>query len=394
MCKRSAIMHTKTSMNTLVALLASVTTTTWISYDVILKTSICNKTRNGDQQRPKKRPREKTVHIGMSNRNIVTFSSTTYLYEQNTPKFPQKFIDDVRPIVSIDTALAEQSTLATLNAFHHARSFLMAALDQDQEQLATWLWTQKQHDITSREAKLLNMMKFILINFVDNCTATPISILNNTSTARKDYERTWWVRRVVPLFQTFGNQTGLLNFDWCECETTHHALEEMDLTIWEKGSSRFADGLGYDWNANERLVMEGSCGQHRESVSKTVDDSIKQLSSMIAMLKGIANIHLNARFDTMLRTKIFGVQSIKTSIVLSEVQFDENAKFSYRQVRKAEIPTSYKQRNKWLRVFELLAYLFVALDDQVVNMKQLDDEEDGAVNIPPQDTVRHKCLSV
>lgn len=41
--------------------------------------------------------------------------------------------------------------------------------------------------------------------------------------------------------------------------------------------------------------------------SKTVNGSIKQIRSMIAMLKCMANSHLNVSFATMLKTKVFGL---------------------------------------------------------------------------------------
>ncbi|KAG0162020.1 hypothetical protein DFQ28_003703 [Apophysomyces sp. BC1034] len=304
------------------------------------------------EERPRKRPCETTVSIATSSNAIITFSTAVYAYEPNMPKFPQEVIDTLWPIVSINAPGTQQSSLNSLKTFKHVHGFVVAALDQDLEGLPGWLWThQAPHGLAAQEKKLLNAVKFILTNFADNCGAVSMN-----APAVTDYERTWWVRRVVPIFQTFGNQTGCLMFDWCEVETKHHAFAQMDPKLWEKGQARFADGLGYDWYGEERLIMEGSCGQHKEKVSKTVDDSVKQISSMIAMLKGMASSHRNASFATMLKTKVFGLQSIKTTLVLSEVQFTEQGKFTYNQLRTAEIPTSYMQRSKWLRVFEQLYY--------------------------------------
>ncbi|KAG1545632.1 hypothetical protein G6F49_010738 [Rhizopus delemar] len=81
----------------------------------------------------------------------------------------------------------------------------------------------------------------------------------------------------------------------------------MDPKFWKKGQTRFVDGLGYDWYRKEQLIMEESCGQHKEKVSKIVDGSIKQIRSMIAMLKCMANSHRNVSFATTLKTKVFGL---------------------------------------------------------------------------------------
>ncbi|KAG0162385.1 hypothetical protein DFQ30_002188, partial [Apophysomyces sp. BC1015] len=81
-----------------------------------------------------------------------------------------------------------------------------------------------------------------------------------------------------------------------------------------------------------------------------------------------------------MKTKAFGIHSVRTSIVLS----DEHGKFVYREVRTAEIPTLYAQRNKWLRIFELLAYLLVGLNEQVANLEALDEEHDSKVDVLPE----------
>ncbi|KAG0176906.1 GTP-binding protein of the rab [Apophysomyces sp. BC1034] len=109
---------------------------------------------------------------------------------------------------------------------------------------------------------------------------------------------------------------GLLAFDWCECETKHHALAEMDLALSENGSPRFPDGLGYDWSAEEHVVLEASGGQHRENIQKIVDDSMKQVNSMISMLKGYINARLNANFTTAMKTKVYEIHDYLFKLLL------------------------------------------------------------------------------
>ena len=53
--------------------------------------------------------------------------------------------------------------------------------------------------------------------------------------------------------------------------------------------------------------MEGSSGQHKEKISKTIDDSVEQIHNMLSMLKGIANTHLDSSLQTFLQTKAYGV---------------------------------------------------------------------------------------
>lgn len=154
----------------------------------------------------------------------------------------------------------------------------------------------------------------------------------------------------MPIFQTFANQTCSMSINWCEFETIHHSMEEMDNSL-QKGVPRNMDELAYDHYRNERVAFEGSSGKYKANINKIVDDSTKQVSTMIAMLKDIVNRHLDANFKTFLDTKVFGIQSVRSSIVLSEVQVKEDGRFSYREVHSAEVPTVYEEncKQKWLK---------------------------------------------
>lgn len=121
----------------------------------------------------------------------------------------------------------------------------------------------------------------------------------------------------------------------------HHSTEDQDAT-------RYVDGMGYDDRRNELVVFEASSGQYNANTDKIIDGSTKQISSMMSMLKGIASCHLNAKFDTLLKTKVFGIQSIKANIVLSEMLFREDGECHFREVRSVEVPTEYVERNKWI----------------------------------------------
>lgn len=104
-----------------------------------------------------------------------------------------------------------------------------------------------------------------------------------------DCKRTWWTQPVVPIFQTFANQTDCLTFDRCEVETKPYAVAQMDPKLSKTGQARFADILRYGWYGEERLIMEGFFGQYKEEVLETMDTSVKQISNMIAILKGMVN---------------------------------------------------------------------------------------------------------
>lgn len=149
----------------------------------------------------------------------------------------------------------------------------------------------------------------------------------------------------------FPNQTGLFLANWCKVELKSYSLEHIDSSL-QKESSRYVDGLGYDSYRNKRIMFEGSSGQSSSCVNKTIDDSTKQISSLIAMLKRIANKHLNSSYGTLLKTKVYGIQSVQTTLILSELKYDEDVKFSYKEVRLAQIPTTFAERNKWVKILK------------------------------------------
>lgn len=116
-----------------------------------------------------------------------------------------------------------------------------------------------------------------------------------------------FVKYVVPILQTFGQQTGCLDFQWCEVHLQQCSRMDMNVSLWTSPAFRYVDGLGYDMYGEERLVIEASSNQHKERLQHMLYDTAKQLLSSICMLQGIANTYSNANFITMRKVKIFGL---------------------------------------------------------------------------------------
>lgn len=95
-------------------------------------------------------------------------------------------------------------------------------------------------------------------------------------------------------------------------------------------------------------------------------------------------------FVRVLYTKVYGIQSIQTILILSELKYDEDGKFSYTEVRSAQIPTAYSERNKWIKVFETLCYLFIEMTDQENSYKLIEDQEHGIAMVSHEETIRAK----
>lgn len=79
-----------------------------------------------------------------------------------------------------------------------------------------------------------------------------------------------YIDRVVPLFQIFGDQTGRLSYKWREAFSQKYAEINADNINCKPANARYVDGMGYDKNNEERLVMELSGGQLKKISSTLV----------------------------------------------------------------------------------------------------------------------------
>lgn len=79
-------------------------------------------------------------------------------------------------------------------------------------------------------------------------------------------ERTFWVDRVVPIFQPLGDRTGLIGFEWCETSSKECIDDSINVDIRMKTSRMFLDGLGVGKNSSELLSTEASSGLDKEDI--------------------------------------------------------------------------------------------------------------------------------
>ncbi|KAI8644699.1 hypothetical protein BD408DRAFT_320870, partial [Parasitella parasitica] len=115
-----------------------------------------------------------------------------------------------------------------------------------------WLWKYEYpSNIDPHERELIQVIQFVLTDFASKCNILGM----NGST---NLERTFWIDRVVPLFQIFGDQTGLLSYKWCEVFSQKYAEISADISNCKPGNARYVDGMGYDIHDEERLVMESN----------------------------------------------------------------------------------------------------------------------------------------
>ncbi|KAI9007857.1 hypothetical protein CLU79DRAFT_829619 [Phycomyces nitens] len=292
------------------------------------------------------------------------------------PKITDKTIDTLSPVVLFvsNHYLTDQVNLLELKKYPTAYKLLIQAMDVPLSTLPHFLWTFQIEDNTnSDDLTFVNIIRCILTDFYSKCQRNPHF--------QPKHERTFWVDRVVPIFQALGDHSQLLGFQWCEVPTEEHTEFTIDPTTVP---IKFHDGLGYDMNNCNKLVMEGSS---RENIQHSQDDSIKILHTSIELLDSLIQRHFSASFSCLCLIKSFSVQCVCTTITLSTTSLDpkDAGAYTHAHVRSATIPVNYDSRASWTAVFELLAYLFTCLKEQKLVLETVTKESTGLLPVADND---------
>lgn len=84
------------------------------------------------------------------------------------------------------------------------------------------------------------------------------------------------------------------------------------------------------------------------------------------MIKSNIQKNLDASFDTVFKTELYGVQSVRNSITLSKTSLTGIQGYIYQELRTTEIPVDYSQRHKWLKVMDLMAALLLIYTSYII----------------------------
>ncbi|KAI9030111.1 hypothetical protein CLU79DRAFT_734114 [Phycomyces nitens] len=317
-------------------------------------------------------------------KEVFHFCRSIASSQPKRPKITDQAIAMLSPVVSIvsNHYLTDQVNLLELKKYPTAHKLLVQAMDVPLSTLPHFLWTFQIEDNTnSDDLTFVNIIRCILTDFYSKCQRNPHY--------QPKYERTFWVDRVVPIFQALGDHSQLLGFQWCEVLTEEHTEFTIDPTTWKRSVPiKFHDGLGYDMNNCNKLVMEGSSRYiDRENIQHSQDDSIKILHTSIELLDSLIQHHLSASFSSLCLIKSFSVQCVCTTITLSITSLDpkDTGVYTHTHVRSATIPVNYDSRASWTAVFELLAYLFTCLKEQKLVLETVTKESTGLLPVADHD---------
>ncbi|KAG1034081.1 hypothetical protein G6F43_013464 [Rhizopus delemar] len=304
--------------------------------------------------------------------------------QHKRPKITDQTIASLSPVVPIvsDQYFTDQVNLLSFKQYPTALKLLAKAMYVPLPTLPHFLWTfEVEANTNSDDLIFVNVIRCILTDFYSKC--------QRNSQYQPKYERTFWVDRIVPIFQALGDDSQLLGFQWCEVPTEEHAEFTIDPTTWKAGvSNKFHDGLGYDNNNCNKLIMEGSSRYiDKENVQHSQDDTIKIIHASIELLDSLIRRHLSASFSSLCLIKSFSVQCVCTSINLPTTSLDpeDPGAYIHTHVRSADIPLNYDSRVSWTAIFELLAYLFTCLKEQKLVLETVTKESTGFLSVADDD---------
>ncbi|KAI8334824.1 hypothetical protein BC941DRAFT_356528, partial [Chlamydoabsidia padenii] len=140
------------------------------------------------------------------------------------------------------------------------------------------------------------------------------------------------------------------------------------------------DGIGMSVkDGAERLLIESS----GDNIEHSEEDTIKQICNTSSCLKMDMKKYQFASFDTFRRRQVFGLQFINDKMTLTTTSIIDKERYAFIETRSARIPTSYKDRWNWIKVFELLLKLKADLLEQEKVTDLLERECVGVTNVGP-----------
>jgi hypothetical protein len=96
-----------------------------------------------------------------------------------------------------------------------------------------------------------------------------------------------------------------------------------------------------------------------QDITHTQEDTIKNITSATNILLNIMCKYKKASKTNLMKLKAFSIHEIQKKITL--VQYSKKDDFSWKVIEcgTADIPLTFKERKKMIKVFEMFAFLYV-----------------------------------
>jgi hypothetical protein len=123
------------------------------------------------------------------------------------------------------------------------------------------------------------------------------------------------------------------------------------------------------------------------STEKQKSYSVKLISECNGALYYILSQFNKCSFETALKRSTYGIQIIKNTATLSRMNLKNDLLWKFVELRSAQVPTSWNDRFDWVKMFELLATLYLGLLEQEKINVQIKKENSGLTKITTEQTL-------
>ncbi|CAO0793652.1 unnamed protein product [Mucor circinelloides] len=252
----------------------------------------------------------------------------------------------------------DNRSLKALGLFDYVVDLLVS--ETNYESFVEEMWASKLNENQdSRKDTFLNIVKYFLTTFHLICRSPPVNISN--------HERTHFVENVIPSLLALGKLLDFIEFKWCESEFISSKMLNQKNSDYDLRSvtSKYIDALGTLTTLNnmELIIVEASSGQLKENTTHSIEDTLKILECGISSLRKEAAHYNDASLSTFLKLKVYGVHVIKSQVTLSEISLNDENHWKCIELRSAKLPTIWSDRIGLLQYMELLATLYVCLQE-------------------------------
>lgn len=147
----------------------------------------------------------------------------------------------------------------------------------------------------------------------------------------------------------------------CEDYARAHGSSQIIPGVWTNTTLKyFSDGIGRV-DGNEKLFMESSSSFCKENIQHTLGDSFKLISLMTSTLNTSIRSYLDCKMSTASGLATYGIQCIKDRVTLMKTTINsDGAKYNIVELRSAVVPVKWENRDDLMKLFELIACLYVS----------------------------------
>ncbi|KAG2213421.1 hypothetical protein INT47_009095 [Mucor saturninus] len=211
------------------------------------------------------------------------------------------------------------------------------------------VWNSELDGLTNKAAALMEVIQYTLTSFH--------LALKSSSLLVQNHERTPFIENIVPSLLALSKIVGFVEYKWCETQFTSSKHLDLD-------TMKYNDVLGYfkTFNNMEIIIVESSSGKLQENTGHTIEDCLKLLECGISSLRKEAILNKNSSIATFKKLKVFGLQTIKNQVTLSELYMNNDTSWNFIEKRTATLSSSWDDRILVIQYLELIATMFVRLN--------------------------------